>query len=113
MNAYIARFAVLGTAAIVVLLWWRRVGVSSKGLYRVSWVNVLGYALWLVLGLTESKWRNDGLVGTLIALPLLAAGLSLIMFVWSRFAQRHERWRLAVSNVLMLILWSSSIVTPN
>jgi hypothetical protein len=95
------------------LLWWRRAGVSSKGLYSCSWINVTCYLLWLALGILQSKWRNDSLIGVLIALPLLAAGFSLVMAVWSCYAKQGERWIMAASNVFMVILWTSSLVAPN
>lgn len=113
MNAYLARFAVLGVAAIVALLWWKRTGVVSKGLYRSSWANVACYLLWLTLGILQSKWRNDSSIGVLIALPLLSAMFSLVLVAWSRFANQGERWGMAASNVFMLILWTSSLIAPN
>ena len=55
----------------------------------------------------------DAVIGILIAMPLLAIGFSLVLATWSRFAGQGERWTMAAANLLMLFLWTSSLIAPN
>ena len=97
------------------LLWWRHDGIVSRGLYKTSWGNVLCYPLWLVIGvLSDGSRLGTGIIGPIfISTPLLAAAFSLVLATWSRFAKDGERWTMAASNVLMLILWMISLIMPN
>jgi hypothetical protein len=56
---------------------------------------------------------GDAVGGILIATPLFAMGFSLVLIVWSYSAKDGERWVMATANLLMLILWASSLIAPN
>lgn len=86
----------------------------STGLYTSSWTNVGGYVAWLSVGLLVNRIGGmDAVIGILIAMPLLAIGFSLVLATWSRFAGQGERWTMAAANLLMLFLWTSSLIAPN
>jgi hypothetical protein len=111
MPAYAIKIALFGLPAIIALLWWWRTGVVSKTLYALSWANVLTYLVWLfsVSSLTSFSGVPVGLLMT----PLFAAGVSLVLVFWSKYTARTERWKGAVSNALMLLLWLNSLIAPN
>jgi hypothetical protein len=119
MMHFWAKFALFGIPSIVLLISWHRSTVRSRGLYRLSWGNTLAYIAWLAIGTAlerlsrNSDWVPDSAEGLLIAMPLIAGGLSLVLLVWSRFAIDDEKWKMASTSTLMLILWLSSIVAPN
>jgi hypothetical protein len=114
LSSFLFKFAALGIPAIVFLLWWRRIGVVSKGLYKSSWTNVGCYLAWLSLGLLANRTAGMGaVIGILIGVPLVAVGFSLVLMTWSRFAKQGERWTMALANLLMLLLWTSSVIAPN
>jgi hypothetical protein len=121
VNAYLLRFAVLGIPAGAALLWWKRAGIHSKHLYSSSWANVIAYCIWLTLGVLLNRIGRipaapklfDALVGFLIASPLIASFCSLALIILSLFAERSEKWTMGSSNVLMIVLWASSLIAPN
>jgi len=120
VNAYLLRFAVLGIPAAVLLL-WKRAGILSKHLYSSSWANVIAYCVWLTLEVLLNRIGRipaapklfDALVGFLIGSPLIASSCSLVLIILSLSAERDEKWTMASSNVLMIVLWASSLIAPN
>jgi hypothetical protein len=121
VNAYLLRFAVLGIPAAAVLLWWRRDGVLSKGLYSSSWANVISYGIWLLLGILLNRIGRipaaprlfGSLVGFLIASPVIGSFCSLVLLILSLFAEQNEKGKMGSSSVLMALLWASALIAPN
>lgn len=114
MSAYVVKFATLGIPVVVALLWWRRAGVLSRRLYTSTWTNVAAYPMWLGVVIVENRINGmDKLIGILIALPLIAVGCCVVLAASSHFAKRGERMKMATANLLMLMLWVSSLIAPN
>ncbi len=121
MHAHLLRFAVLVIPAAASLLWWRRVGIFSRNLYSRSRANVSAYCVWLTLVVLLSRIRGipvaprlfDALVGLAIAAPLIALVGSLALLVLSLFAEQNEKWSMGGSNMLMVLLGASSLISPN
>ena|SRR5208283_4595454 len=115
------KFVVLGLPAVAILLTWRSGGVRNRAMYALSWSSPLSYLVWLITLLVFRRvtpqeiggWLFDSSVGMLIAAPVFGTLFSLILLVCSTFAASSQRWKMAVSNVCMLILWSASVIAPN
>jgi hypothetical protein len=117
------KFALLGAPAIAILLFWKRRRVESVTLYRASWANPFCYLLWLIAmnatailsHYTALRWMVfSSLPATLaVGLPFLSCIGSLILCLLCVGAKQVERMFVALPNLLMLILWISSVVAPN
>ena len=115
------KFALLGAPAIAILLFWKRRRVESVALYRASWANPFGYLLWLIAMNTTAVLSHSTAFRWMVFLPAtLAFPLPLLSCVGSLFlcllcvrAKQVERMFVALPNLLMLILWTSSVVAPN
>ena len=117
------RFALLGVPTIIVLLLWRRKGVERRTLYQASWANPFAYLLWLAAMILVAilfhrprfLWISSTLVPASLAFayPLLLSFGSLILCVLCVRAKQKEQPFIILSNLLMLILWVSSVVAPN
>jgi hypothetical protein len=69
------KFALLGVPAAVILLFWKRRGVvASMTLYRASWVNPIGYLLWLAAVIVVSNLSHFSAFSWL-TFSVLSAGL--------------------------------------
>lgn len=117
------RFALLGAPAVATLLFWRRRGVESRTIYRVSWANPLAYLLWLV-ALTIVATLGHSRVFSWMVFSFLPASLaffcpslmsvgSFILCFLSAGSKQVEQPFIVLSNLLMLILRVSSVVAPN
>jgi hypothetical protein len=119
----IEKFALLGAPAIAILLFWKTRRIESGALYRASWANAFGYLLWLVAMTTTAilshysafRWMVFSPLPATLAffLPFLACVGSLLLCLLCVRAKQIERLFVALPNLLMLILWVSSIVAPN
>ena len=118
------KFALLGVPAILILLFWKRRGVvASMTLYRASWVNPIGYLLWLAAVIVVSNlshfpafsWLAFSILPACLYFfcPFLLSVASLILCLLGVRSKREEQAFVAVPNLLMLLLWISSVVAPN
>lgn len=119
----VAKFALLGGPALVILWRWKKSGSHGKLLYRASWINWCAYLLWLlamcflsiVSGAQSFQWltSRDLLASFAVFVPLLCSLGSALLFFLSFRAIRDERRYSILYSVLMLILWIVSVVAPN
>ena len=72
---------------------------------------LLTYFVWLFSVSSLSSF--SGVAVKLLMTPLVAAGVSLVLVFWSKYTDRSERWKGALSNALMLLLWLTSLIAPN
>ena len=85
----------------------------SRGFYILSWTNVICYVLWLTHVTLLNRIGGAFLVALVVAVPLVAAALSLVLVVWIRSVGQSERWMMLASNLLLLVLWTTSMIAPN
>jgi len=117
------KFALLGIPTIVALLVWKKLRVESKTFYQFSWANPICYLLWiLAIGSTnilihsvKSSWITFSMLPASVAFiwPFFAAFGSLCLCLLCGRANPKEQAFVLLPNLLMLILWGSSIVAPN
>jgi hypothetical protein len=123
MTSLILKFAFLVFPSVLILLHWRRRGVRSPLLYKLSWVEVGSYLLWLLfvaaLGFVGSHptfdWIRGGSIpaNLFVFWPMLATMIALALCMFTLAAGKGERGFMVSSNLLMLVLWASSVVAPN
>ena len=109
--------------AVVILLYWHRRGVRSKRLYTLSWVETGSYIIWLLIVMAATRlaaypsfhWIYGSSVpaNLFVLWPFLSALAAFALCLCAVIAKKDERGFVATSNVLMVILWASSAVTPN
>jgi hypothetical protein len=125
----LVKFVLFGVPAVAALVFWKRRGVQSRVLYRISMINSVGYLVWLpacigVVFLGSSlvyrdffiyRWIDDLSIpqDLYIFLPFLLFVGSLFMCLLCRMAEKGERGFVVLVNGLMLILWASNLVAPN
>ena len=92
-------------------------------LYRASWANPVGYLLWLAAVIVVSNISHSSAFSWL-TFSVLPAGLyffcpfslavgSLILCLLGIKSKQGEQAFIGVPNLLMLLLWISSVVAPN
>jgi hypothetical protein len=123
MIKLVLKFAFLVFPAVLILLHWRRHGVRSRVLYTLSWVETGGYVVWLLLIAALASlaahptfdWIRGSSVpaNMLVVWPFFAILMALGLCVCTVGAEKGERGFVATSNLLMLILWATSIAAPN
>lgn len=114
------KFALFGVPASITLVFWKRRRVKARGVYRASGANVLGYLLWLLAGVVMAMLFHipavtfSFLPATVAFLwPFVAAIASFVLCLLSIPAEMKEQPFIVLPNLLMLILWISSVVAPN
>jgi hypothetical protein len=113
-------------ASLLCWLWLRK--IRSVILYFASCANLGCYLLWLGTMVTVRspifyRWSSESKnldfvlfvipAFTFVLWPLFATVGSFILLIASCMAKQGERRFLVPANLLMLILWASSIVAPN
>jgi hypothetical protein len=117
MSTFILKFVFVIIPAVLILLHWRRRGIGSPLLYTLSWIDVGSYLLWLLLigaldrFASDGVWKNDILGILFVFWPMLATIFALGLAISTMGARRGERAFIVSSNLLMIVLWASSIVT--
>lgn len=108
-------------------LWkWKRRLPSSTPLYYASWWNLFAFLLWLLLMLAVayigpiasnsqlSQWMaRSGMAIMAVFIPLLCSLSSVLLFILSFGVKNDERPYCVLYSVLMVVLWSVSVVAPN
>jgi hypothetical protein len=116
-----AKFALLGLPTVIVLLLWRRAGVLNRTMYGLSLGNPLTYVLWLVAiaafsWMTPQRlggWMSETATGMFVGAPIFGVLFSVVLLAWSIYVPAGQRWKMAVSNTCMLLLWLTSMIAPN
>jgi len=111
------------------LLWWLKLrGIRSVIIYFVSGANLVCYMIWLgAMVLADSpifyRWSSESkdldviffMTPTFLFVlcPLAATAGSFILLITTLIAKQGEHRFLVPANLLMLILWATSIIAPN
>jgi hypothetical protein len=107
------KLALLWAPAAALLVWLKLRKVRSVILYALSASNLLCYPLWLGAISLRAAAPFVAAPFVLVAIPLAATAGSFLMLIATIFAKPGEHRFLVPANLLMLILWGSSMVAPN
>lgn len=125
----LVKFALFGVPAVTALVFWRRRGVESRILHRISLINSVSYLVWLpacigVVFLGSSPIYRDSFAyrwmdqlsipqDLYLFLPFFLFVDSFFMCLLCRIAEKGERGFVVLVNGLTLFLWASNLVAPN
>ena len=116
----IKKFALFGVPAGITLFFWQRRRIDRKNVYRASCANVGAYVLWILAGVVTAGLIHipavffSSLPSTVLVFwPFLGVIASLLLCLSCIRAEMREQPFIFFPNLLMLILWISSVVAPN
>lgn len=102
-----------------------RLGVTRKLWYRCTWALAAAYPVWLLAVIALKRgmfdwvggggWVEGGgaAVTLFVVWPLAASIVALSFCVGGFTGSPRERPLMVVANILMIIMWASSVVAPN
>jgi hypothetical protein len=127
-HGVLLKFALLWAPAVVILWYLKLRGIRSRIFNIISCANIVCYLLWLLGMVTVHtpivyRWISECKPAIPVLMffsaflfvlwPIFASMVSFVLFMASFGVQPGERRFFVSANLLMLILWASTIVAPN